>query len=91
VYRDSKVKRQKYQLRGDVASGVEYMKTVQVVLDGNPLEAANRSARQMKQNRSALIRRALREHLERLDALHGEERVRAGYTRRPQALEETSL
>jgi metal-responsive CopG/Arc/MetJ family transcriptional regulator len=67
------------------------MKTVQVVLDRSLLDAANRAARQMKQNRSALIRHALREHLERLDALHGEERDRAGYTRRPLALEETSL
>jgi metal-responsive CopG/Arc/MetJ family transcriptional regulator len=67
------------------------METVQIVIDRNLLEAADRAARQMKQNRSALIRQALREHLKRLDALHREERDRAGYTRRPQALEETSL
>jgi metal-responsive CopG/Arc/MetJ family transcriptional regulator len=67
------------------------METVQIVIDRNLLEAADKAARQMKQNRSALIRHALREHLKRLDALQREERDRAGYTRRPQALEETSL
>jgi metal-responsive CopG/Arc/MetJ family transcriptional regulator len=67
------------------------METVQIVLDKDLLEAADRAARQTKQNRSALIRHALREHLKRLDALNREERDRAGYTRRPQTLEETSL
>ena len=66
------------------------METVQIVLDKSLLEAADKAARQMKQNRSALIRHALREHLKRLDVLNREERDRAGYTRRPQALEETS-
>jgi metal-responsive CopG/Arc/MetJ family transcriptional regulator len=66
------------------------METVQIVLDKNLLEAADKAARQMKQNRSALIRQALREHLRRLEALTKEERDRAGYSRRPQALEETS-
>ena len=66
------------------------METVQIVLDKSLLEAADKAARQMKQNRSALISHALREHLKRLDALNREERDRAGYTRRPQTLEETS-
>jgi metal-responsive CopG/Arc/MetJ family transcriptional regulator len=66
------------------------VETVRIVIDRNLLEAADKAARQMKQNRSALIRHALREDLKRLDALQGEERDRAGYTRRPQALEETS-
>jgi metal-responsive CopG/Arc/MetJ family transcriptional regulator len=66
------------------------METVQIVLDKDLLEAADRAARQTKQNRSALIRHALREHLKRLDALNREERDRVGYTRRPQALEDTS-
>ena len=66
------------------------METVRIVLDKSLLEAADKAARQMKQNRSALIRHALREHLKRLDALNREERDRVGYTNRPQALEETS-
>ena len=65
------------------------METVQIVLDKSLLEAADKAARQTKQNRSALICHALREHLKRLDALNREERDRAGYIRRPQALEET--
>jgi metal-responsive CopG/Arc/MetJ family transcriptional regulator len=66
------------------------MATVQIVLDKSLLEAADKAARQTKQNRSALIRHALREHLKRLDALNREERDRVGYARHPQALEETS-
>jgi metal-responsive CopG/Arc/MetJ family transcriptional regulator len=66
------------------------METVQIVLDKDLLEAANRAARHMKQNRSALIRQALREHLKRLEALTREERDRAGYSRRPQALKESA-
>jgi hypothetical protein len=66
------------------------METVQIVLDKSLLEAADRAARDMKQNRSGLIRHALREHLRRLEAPTKEERDRAGYSRRPQVLEETS-
>ena len=66
------------------------METVQIVLDKDLLEAADKAARQTKQNRSALIRQALREHLKRLDAFNKEERDRAGYTKRPQTPEEAS-
>jgi metal-responsive CopG/Arc/MetJ family transcriptional regulator len=67
------------------------METVQIVLDKSLLQAADRAARRMKQNRSALIRQALREHLKRLGVRISEERDREGYARRPQALEESSL
>jgi metal-responsive CopG/Arc/MetJ family transcriptional regulator len=67
------------------------METIQVVLDKNLLEATDKAARRTKQNRSALIRHALRAHLKRLEALASEERDRIGYTKHPQALEETSL
>lgn len=67
------------------------METVQIVLDKALLQAADRAARRMKQNRSALIRQALREHLKRLGVRISEERDREGYARRPQALEESSL
>jgi metal-responsive CopG/Arc/MetJ family transcriptional regulator len=43
------------------------METIQVVPDSNLLEAANRVARQLKRNRTALVRDALREYIRRLD------------------------
>jgi hypothetical protein len=61
-----------------------------VVLDKGLLEMPDKAARQMKQNRSALIRHAFREHLKRLEVLTREERDRTGDSRRPQAIEETS-
>jgi metal-responsive CopG/Arc/MetJ family transcriptional regulator len=67
------------------------METVQIVLGKGLLRAADRAARRMKQNRSALIRQALREHLMRLGMRINEERDREGYTRQPQALEGSSL
>jgi Arc/MetJ-type ribon-helix-helix transcriptional regulator len=45
----------------------------------------------MKQNRSALVREALREHLKRLEVRSSEERDRAGYERRPQVGHESGL
>lgn len=77
----------------DVEYTVEWsrhMETIQIVLDKDLLQAADKAARRMKQNRSALVRHALREHLKRLEAVIREERDRAGYSRRPQAIEETS-
>lgn len=59
------------------------METVQIVIDKNLLHAADEAARRTKQNRSALVRDALREYLLRLDARAKEERDRAGYTRKP--------
>jgi metal-responsive CopG/Arc/MetJ family transcriptional regulator len=67
------------------------METIQVVLDKRLLHAADRAARQTKQNRSALIRDALREHLRRLQIQALEERDREGYTRRPQVHDESML
>ena len=64
------------------------METVQVVLDAELLKAANAAARRHKVNRSELVRRALREHLERLRELDLEERDRRGYEAQPQRLEE---
>jgi metal-responsive CopG/Arc/MetJ family transcriptional regulator len=60
------------------------METVQIVLDKDLLLAADRAARQRKQNRSALVREALREHLNRLDQMAMEERDRKGYAKLPQ-------
>ena len=61
------------------------METVQIVLDKNLLQAADQAARRTKQNRSALVREALREHLRGLEVLACEERDRKGYARLPQS------
>jgi hypothetical protein len=65
---------------------VEYtphMATIQVVLEESLVRAADRAARRTKQNRSALIRDALREHLKRLRMREAEERDRQGYREHP--------
>ncbi|HEX3662264.1 MAG TPA: ribbon-helix-helix protein, CopG family [Acidobacteriaceae bacterium] len=59
------------------------METVQIVIDKKLLLAADAAARRTKQNRSALVRDALREYLLRLDVRAKEERDRAGYRRIP--------
>jgi metal-responsive CopG/Arc/MetJ family transcriptional regulator len=65
------------------------METVQVVFDKQLLKATDQAARRTKQNRSALVREALREHLLRLEARAQEERDRAGYSRQPQTHDES--
>ena len=64
------------------------METIQVVLESRLLKAADAAAKRHKVNRSALIRRALHEHLSRLHELELEERDRRGYMARPQRLKE---
>jgi metal-responsive CopG/Arc/MetJ family transcriptional regulator len=65
------------------------MEAVQIVLDKKLLQAADRAARRTKLNRSALVREALREHLRRMEARASEERDREGYSRQPQAHDES--
>ena len=48
------------------------METIQVVLDRTLLRAADRAARKLKTNRSALFREALRAHLARIETLEHE-------------------
>jgi metal-responsive CopG/Arc/MetJ family transcriptional regulator len=60
------------------------METIQIVLDKKLLLAADQAARRTKRNRSALVRDALREHLQRLKMRAEEARDREGYLRRPQ-------
>ena len=67
------------------------METVQVVLDRKLLAATDRAARKLKRNRSALVREALREHLQKLEVRALEERDRAGYSGQPQDSEEVRL
>ena len=62
--------------------------TIQVVLDKQLLKAADHAARRTRQNRSALIREALREHLQRLEIRMLEERDRQAYARKPQGSDE---
>ena len=67
------------------------METVQIVLDKKLLNATDQAARRTKRNRSALVREALREHLRRLDVRAWEERDREGYSKGPQASDESRL
>ena len=67
------------------------MQTIQVVLDKPLLEATDLAARRARQNRSALIRQALREHLRKLEARTQEELDREGYARQPQTRDEAQL
>jgi metal-responsive CopG/Arc/MetJ family transcriptional regulator len=64
------------------------VETIQVVLDAKLLKAADVAAKNQKTNRSALIRRALQEHLRRLRMMDLEERDRRGYEAQPQRIEE---
>ncbi len=59
------------------------METIQVVLDSKLLRATDRAARKARINRSALIRKALREHLKRAEIRKMEERERRGYELHP--------
>jgi metal-responsive CopG/Arc/MetJ family transcriptional regulator len=59
------------------------METIQVVLEEDLLRAADKAARRMKVNRSALLREALRAHLASLARRERERADRAGYTRLP--------
>jgi metal-responsive CopG/Arc/MetJ family transcriptional regulator len=65
------------------------METIQIVLDKELLQAADQAARQAKQNRSALVRDALREHLRRLETRTLEERDRQGYATQTSALNDS--
>ena len=64
------------------------MEIVQIVLDKRLLQAADQAAKRTKKNRSALVRDALREHLQRLEIRAREDRDREGYSRKPTAREE---
>ena len=59
------------------------METIQIVVDKELLQAADRAARRRRVNRSALVRDALRAYLRRLAVDERERRDRAGYVARP--------
>ena len=67
------------------------MTTIQVVLEDALLQATDRAVRRLKVNRSALIRDALREHLQRLSRIEKERRDREGYAKHPIAEEEFAV
>lgn len=67
------------------------MQTVQIVLEKKLLEATDRAAHRTRRNRSALVRDALREHLQRLEIRALEERDREGYSKRPERAGESRL
>lgn len=64
------------------------METIQIVLDKALLRAADRAAKKTRQNRSALVRVALREHLRKLEIAAMEERDREGYRKHPEDIAE---
>ncbi|HUG54583.1 MAG TPA: ribbon-helix-helix domain-containing protein [Vicinamibacteria bacterium] len=59
------------------------METIQVVIEEGLLRSADRAARRLGKNRSALIREALREHLRRLHYAELERREREAFERVP--------
>jgi metal-responsive CopG/Arc/MetJ family transcriptional regulator len=67
------------------------MATIQVVLDAELLKAADKIVRRTKQNRSALIRHALREYLKKLDIQEKVQRERNGYLALPQSQNEVAM
>ena len=67
---------------------VPHMEIVQIVLDKPLLRAADRAARLTRQNRSSLVRNALREHLRRLEIAALEEREAEGYRKHPSTQDE---
>jgi metal-responsive CopG/Arc/MetJ family transcriptional regulator len=58
---------------------IHSMETIQIVLERELLRATDRAARRRRVNRSALVREALRAHLQRLAVGERERRDRAGY------------
>jgi metal-responsive CopG/Arc/MetJ family transcriptional regulator len=59
------------------------MRTVQMTLDEDLVEAVDRTARKLGKSRSAFARDALREALARVRVKALEEKHRAGYARKP--------
>ncbi len=67
------------------------METIQIVLDESLLKEADRAARKLKVNRSALIRDALREHLRRMRTDQREAADRRGFEAPAGAAEELAV
>jgi len=65
------------------------MERIRIVLDAKLLHATDRAAHWTKQNRSGLVRDALRVYLRSLETKAMEERDRKGYARHPQTPDES--
>jgi metal-responsive CopG/Arc/MetJ family transcriptional regulator len=67
------------------------METIQIVLGKELLDAADAAARRSRQNRSQLVREALRQHLRRLDLQAREKSDQDGYLIQPEVRDEQQL
>lgn len=67
------------------------MRTVQMTLDDDLVEAVDRVSRQLNTNRSAFTRKALREALARYDIEQLEHKHRRGYRQQPVSGNEFSV
>ena len=66
------------------------MRTIQMTLDDDLVKEVDRIAKQLKTNRSAFTRKALREALARYSVRRLERRHRQGYERQPVVADEFS-
>ena len=67
------------------------MKTIQMTLDEELVEAVDRVAKELQTNRSAFARKALREALVRYSLEQLERKHREGYERHPVDADEVSV
>lgn len=67
------------------------MRTIQMTLDDDLVEAVDRVSRELRTNRSAFTRKALREALARHRVEQMERKHRQGYERHPVGTEEFSI
>jgi len=67
------------------------MRTIQMTLDDDLVKAVDRVSRQLRTNRSAFTRMALREALTRHNLEQLERKHRQGYERQPVAADEFSV
>ena len=67
------------------------MKTVQMTLDEDLVEAVDRVSKQLRTSRSAFTRKALREALDRYNLEKLERKHRQGYERHPVGTDEFSV
>ena len=67
------------------------MRTIQMTLDDDLVKAVDRVSKQLRTNRSAFTRKALREALARHSLEQLERKHRQGYERQPVAADEFSV
>ena len=67
------------------------MRTIQMTLDDNLVNAVDRVSKALNTNRSAFTRKALQEALNRYDIEQLEQKHRLGYEKKPVAADEFSV